>query len=109
MSDGVLQCCGTPLFLKNNYGVGYHLTIVKSNHLTDENLITTVVKEQIHNARLENKNGTQISYRLPNDECLKFGNLFALLDNNKQLLEINGYGVSCTSMDEVFIRFALSD
>ncbi len=29
MADGGLKCCGISLFLKNKFGVGYNLTIVK--------------------------------------------------------------------------------
>ena len=29
ISNGQLKCCGSPLFLKNTYGEGYHLTVVK--------------------------------------------------------------------------------
>lgn len=29
ISNGQLRCCGTPLFLKNNLGEGYHLYIEK--------------------------------------------------------------------------------
>ncbi|CAN0071849.1 unnamed protein product, partial [Laminaria digitata] len=29
MADGALRCCGSSLFLKNHYGVGYNLTIVR--------------------------------------------------------------------------------
>lgn len=29
MGEGKLLCCGSSLFLKNKYGVGYNLTIVK--------------------------------------------------------------------------------
>lgn len=31
ISNGQLRCCGTPLFLKNNLGEGYHLYIVKDD------------------------------------------------------------------------------
>ena len=31
MADGRLQCVGSSLFLKNKYGVGYQLSIVKVN------------------------------------------------------------------------------
>lgn len=31
MSGGKLQCVGTPYFLKKHYGMGYKLTIVKSD------------------------------------------------------------------------------
>ena len=29
ISNGQLKCCGSSLFLKNTYGEGYHLTVVK--------------------------------------------------------------------------------
>ncbi len=31
MSRGRLKCCGSSLFLKNRFGLGYHLTIEKSD------------------------------------------------------------------------------
>lgn len=30
ISQGKLKCAGSPVFLKNNFGVGYNLSIVKS-------------------------------------------------------------------------------
>lgn len=32
MAGGQLQCVGTPYFLKRHYGIGYKLTIVKSDN-----------------------------------------------------------------------------
>ena len=29
ISDGQLKCCGSSLFLKNTFGEGYHLKLVK--------------------------------------------------------------------------------
>ena len=31
MGQGKLVCCGTSVYLKNKFGVGYNLTIVKDN------------------------------------------------------------------------------
>lgn len=30
ISTGQLKCCGSPIFLKNTFGEGYHLYLVKS-------------------------------------------------------------------------------
>ena len=30
LSNGQLKCCGSSMFLKNNIGDGYHLTLVKA-------------------------------------------------------------------------------
>lgn len=35
ISKGKLRCCGSSLFLKNKFGIGYHLTYVKIYFLTD--------------------------------------------------------------------------
>ena len=32
MCRGKLTCLGSPLFLKNRFGVGYNLNIIKSNN-----------------------------------------------------------------------------
>ena len=29
MAKGTVKCCGTSMFLKSKYGVGYHMTVVK--------------------------------------------------------------------------------
>ena len=31
MGEGKVQCCGSSLFLKNRFGVGYRLTLNKTN------------------------------------------------------------------------------
>jgi ATP-binding cassette subfamily A (ABC1) protein 3 len=31
MADGKIKCCGSSLFLKNRYGVGYNLVIAKKS------------------------------------------------------------------------------
>lgn len=38
MSGGKLQCIGTPYFLKKHYGMGYKLTIVKTDSCNVEDV-----------------------------------------------------------------------
>ena len=33
MAEGAVKCCGTPLFLKNRFGVGYNLVIAKKSRM----------------------------------------------------------------------------
>jgi hypothetical protein len=40
MASGKLRCCGSSLFLKNLYGVGYNLTVVKTISNTYEGVYT---------------------------------------------------------------------
>jgi ATP-binding cassette subfamily A (ABC1) protein 3 len=47
MGEGKIQCLGRPLFLKNRFGVGYNLTIVKKNSTDPSQPIIEVVKKAI--------------------------------------------------------------
>jgi ATP-binding cassette subfamily A (ABC1) protein 3 len=44
MANGEVKCCGSPLFLKNRFGIGYYLTIAKTedaNERAIEHLVTS--------------------------------------------------------------------
>ncbi|CAH3190768.1 unnamed protein product, partial [Porites lobata] len=51
MADGQLRCCGSSLFLKSRYGVGYHLTLVKRESC-DEDAISNLVKSHVPKAEI---------------------------------------------------------
>uniref|UniRef100_A0A8C0MPP4 ABC transporter domain-containing protein n=1 Tax=Canis lupus familiaris TaxID=9615 RepID=A0A8C0MPP4_CANLF len=52
MVKGSLCCCGSSIFLKRIYGVGYHIIIVKEPHC-DVEQITRLVEQHVPDARLE--------------------------------------------------------
>ncbi len=90
MASGNLKCCGSSLFLKNLYGVGYTLTISKQldegkpkfddRAVEDAIKATTKVPAEV----LSNIAG-EISYRLPFAASRTFADLFEMFDapNNK--------------------------
>ncbi|XP_071520079.1 phospholipid-transporting ATPase ABCA3 [Panulirus ornatus] len=103
MADGIVQCCGSSLFLKRNYGAGYHLIIVKEKDC-DVHTITDVVQAHIPDAELDQNIGAELSYVLPNADVSKFEALFLQLEKQKEDLKISSFGASQTTMDEVFLR-----
>ncbi|XP_066546484.1 phospholipid-transporting ATPase ABCA3 [Amia ocellicauda] len=103
MAGGELQCCGSPLFLKNKYGAGYHMVIVKDS-LCNVSEITRLVKMYVPNATLESSAGAELSYILPKESTRRFELLFAELEINREKLGIASYGASVTTMEEVFLR-----
>ncbi|KAG9264555.1 ATP-binding cassette sub-family A member 3 [Astyanax mexicanus] len=103
MAGGELQCCGSPLFLKNKYGAGYHMVIVK-DALCNVSEITRLVHMYVPNASLESSAGAELSYILPKESTSKFELLFAELEMNREELGIASYGASVTTMEEVFLR-----
>ncbi|XP_041362406.1 phospholipid-transporting ATPase ABCA3-like [Gigantopelta aegis] len=103
MTEGVIKCCGSSMFLKRKYGAGYHMVIVKSA-VCDVNKITEVVKSYVPQAEVESNIGAELSYILPQESSNRFEELFTQLQNEQKQLGISSYGASVTTMEEVFLR-----
>lgn len=84
-------------------GAGYHMVIVKEPKCNVDQ-VTSTVKNYVQHAERESNIGAELSFRLPHDSTGTFPALFDDLDSNKQKLGISSYGVSVTTMEEVFIR-----
>ena len=56
MAEGNIKCCGSSLFLKNKYGVGYHMVIVKEPDC-DVPTVTTLVTSHVPTAKVESNIG----------------------------------------------------
>ena len=63
MAEGNIKCCGSSLFLKNKYGVGYHMVIVKEPNC-DVSKITGLVTSHVPTAKLESNIGELNGARL---------------------------------------------
>ncbi|XP_074202604.1 phospholipid-transporting ATPase ABCA3 isoform X2 [Camelus bactrianus] len=103
MAKGELQCCGSSLFLKQKYGAGYHMTLVKEPHCNPEG-ISRLVHHHIPNATLESSAGAELSFILPKESTHRFESLFAKLEKKQKELGIASFGASVTTMEEVFLR-----
>ncbi|ELK30082.1 ATP-binding cassette sub-family A member 3 [Myotis davidii] len=103
MAKGELQCCGSSLFLKQKYGAGYHMTLVKEPHCNPES-ISRLVYHHIPNASLESSAGAELSFILPKESTHRFESLFAKLEQKQKELGIASFGASVTTMEEVFLR-----
>jgi ATP-binding cassette subfamily A (ABC1) protein 1 len=126
MAKGQLQCVGSSMFLKNQYGAGYTLTMVKDTFETptsDDNTVTTVegrtlsseeitdrvtslVHEHVPDAQLLSDVGAEISFQLPYEDSHKFAEFFDEIEAKKTELGVLSYGISITTMEEVFIKVA---
>jgi len=65
MGEGKLICCGSSVFLKNRFGVGYNLTVVKKTPTTDSLPISNVIKAAIPEAKEISNVSAEISFQLP--------------------------------------------
>ncbi|XP_023584173.1 phospholipid-transporting ATPase ABCA3 [Trichechus manatus latirostris] len=103
MAKGELQCCGSSLFLKQKYGAGYHMTLVKEPHC-DPEAVSRLVHHHVPNATLEGSAGAELSFILPKESTHRFETLFAKLEKKQKELGIASFGASVTTMEEVFLR-----
>lgn len=105
---GKLRCCGSSLFLKSKFGVGYHLTMVVEPTSNTET-IKDYLQNMIPSFEQERSHGNELSFTLPLQEVSNFGLLFDDLHAKAKKLGIKSYGVSMTSLEEVFLKLEEGD
>lgn len=112
MNEGLVKCCGTPLFLKRIFGAGYHLRISKNNQF-DSAGVLRMIQNYIPNAQLKSEINTEVIYSLEYEnsgESLNvnsnavFAHLFNELEKGGRSLGINSCGLTVTTMEDVFLR-----
>jgi len=108
MQNGNLLCMGSPMFLKNNFGSGYNLTLVKQDDAETE-LIHSFIEKNIGEAPIINDTRREVSFQLKQELIDRFQGLLNAVDQNKEQLRISSYGVSITSLEDVFLRIQKSE
>ncbi|EGZ19833.1 ABC transporter lipid export ABCA family [Phytophthora sojae] len=109
MAEGELRCCGSSLFLKNRFGAGYNLTLVKDDATCKDSEVISFVTSRVPTAQLLSNVGSEVAFQLPLTSSSKFASMFADMDDNLQKLGLLSYGVSVTTLEEVFIKVAEAD
>lgn len=121
MSNGSLKCCGSSLFLKHHYGVGYTLTLVKT--VPSASVVTDIIHRHVPSATCVSEVGSEISFKLPLSASSSFKCMFQEIEHFMQrsnpkfetggqddnYLGIESYGISVTTLEEVFLRVAGGD
>ncbi|XP_077979636.1 cholesterol transporter ABCA5-like [Glandiceps talaboti] len=112
ISKGTLRCYGSSLFLKNKFGIGYHLGMVIEQG-TNTDAVTEFVKSHLESAELGRSYGMELTYTLPLEDVNLFVDLFHALESTSgesagvtkaKSLGIQTYGVSMTTLEEVFLK-----
>ncbi|XP_055935356.1 ATP-binding cassette sub-family A member 2-like isoform X2 [Argiope bruennichi] len=105
MAEGEIQCCGSPMFLKQKFGTGYHLHVVKHNNFNLDGL-SNLLKKYIPEASLDNELEKEISFSLSTDTGSGFGEMFEELEKQKEKLGVLSFGITITTMEDVFLNVA---
>ncbi|XP_074276823.1 ABC transporter A family member 1 isoform X2 [Silene latifolia] len=121
MANGSLKCCGSSLYLKHQYGVGYTLTLVKT--AAGASLAADIVNRHIPSATVLSEVGTEISFKLPLASSSCFEGMFQEIEScmkksascsdagvyENECAGIESFGISVTTLEEVFLRVAGSE
>lgn len=117
LAHGVLQCCGSSLFLKNRFGAGYRITCARKIQSEAMNLasgedaqlddpVIRIVKKHVPQAQVLTDVGAELSMRLPTGATDAFPDLFRALDEQLSDLGLEHYGLSMVTLEEVFLKVA---
>uniref|UniRef100_A0A8C8SU25 ATP binding cassette subfamily A member 12 n=1 Tax=Pelusios castaneus TaxID=367368 RepID=A0A8C8SU25_9SAUR len=110
LENGGLKCCGSPFYLKETFGDGYHLTLTKKKKLTEEydpSAVTSLIQSHLPEAYLKEDVGGELVYVLPPFNSRVSGayqSLLRALDAGLNDLFIGCYGISDTTVEEVFLN-----
>ncbi|GMH95498.1 hypothetical protein TrST_g9581 [Triparma strigata] len=99
MSDSRLRCVGSPMFLKNAYGVGYQLNVeTNCSHDSLKSLISSSIPE----SKVITDVGTELTFQLPATSQHLFPDVLTELQELKDNNAIVTYGVGVTTLESVF-------
>ncbi|KAB0359845.1 hypothetical protein FD754_004001 [Muntiacus muntjak] len=102
LSNGKLRCAGSSLFLKRKWGIGYHLSLHRSERCNTER-ITSLITQHISDAKLTAESEEKLVYTLPLERTDKFPDLCRDLENSSDQGIMN-FGISMTTLNEVFLN-----
>ncbi|RMB92752.1 hypothetical protein DUI87_30802 [Hirundo rustica rustica] len=110
LEHGGLKCCGSPFYLKETFGDGYHLTLTKKKNMIEEcdtTAVTSLIQSYLPEAYLKEDIGGELVYVLPPFKSTVSGAYQALLralDSSLNDLHLGCYGISNTTVEEVFLN-----
>ena len=103
MCKGTLQCIGSPLFLKNRFGVGYKLTFVKQRRESHPQL-GKFLQTYFDGVKKVSEVQSEVSYVITKTESANFASFFTQLDQRLDEFDVTSYGVSMSNLEDVFLK-----
>ncbi|KAF5178760.1 Abc transporter a family member [Thalictrum thalictroides] len=101
--DGRFQCIGNPKELKARYGGYYVLQLTTSSAVEEE--VGNLVHQLSPNAnKIYHLSGTQ-KFQIPKEDT-RIADFFLAVENAKKKIPIQAWGISDTTLEDVFIKVA---
>lgn len=130
MANGKLRCCGSSLYLKQKYGVGYQLSVEKGSRgdhpeqtmilksgsdpdaeanlagaktRDEDDMLTDIVQGNITGSTVLSNAAGEMQFQLPMSSSHQFVSALTQLDSEVANGNIDSYGLSFTTLEEVFL------
>jgi len=105
MNHGQVKCCGSPIFLKKKFGTGYRITLTKGEKFNVDGL-ASLVSNTTGNTPLKilSNMAKEICFGVDNEVSPKLPELLNKLESSKTEIDILNYGISSSTIEEVFLR-----
>uniref|UniRef100_A0A673YGE2 P-type phospholipid transporter n=1 Tax=Salmo trutta TaxID=8032 RepID=A0A673YGE2_SALTR len=105
MVNGRFRCLGSVQHLKNRFGDGYTIILRVAGADPDLPPVMKFIESELPGSTLKEKHRNMLQYQLPSS-LTSLAHIFSILAKNKDLLRIEDYSVSQTTLDQVFVNFA---
>ncbi|XP_015788540.1 ATP-binding cassette sub-family A member 1-like [Tetranychus urticae] len=116
MSSGEIKCSGSPMFLKHRFGTGNSIRIAKNVSSFNQDSLLDTMKAHFPNAVATNETNEEIVYQLSSGikstadlSTATLAQLCDSLDENSNSLGITSYGISVTTLEDVFLKVSEDD
>ncbi|XP_019557858.3 phospholipid-transporting ATPase ABCA1 [Aedes albopictus] len=103
LADGKLSASGSPFFLKNAFGVGYRLVCVKGRKYSETCLLETL-RRYIPSVKVDSESSSEVQVLLEKKYIQSYEVMLDEMERNMESCGIMSYGVSFTTLEEVFMK-----
>jgi len=104
MKAGRIEALGSSIFLKKTFGVGYNMILVKKT--TDANeLVLPYLQESLGMECIKQSEiQSEMTIQIPQKYSKNFVNFFEKFDKDLDHLGIESYGITISTLEEVFLK-----
>jgi ATP-binding cassette subfamily A (ABC1) protein 3 len=103
INNGELKCYGSPKFLKDNFGQGYRLGILKSDSFSSS-IFTNIIELFDFDFIIETDVASEMTLILPNITSFNLIELLKSIEENKNFIGIESFSIGSTTIEEVFLK-----
>ncbi|EEC08500.1 ABC transporter, putative [Ixodes scapularis] len=104
ISAGVVRCCGSALFLRKKYGIGYRLHMTTTEMPNVKHLVSFVTGI-VELARVFLERRGYIIFSLGNPEHTTLIQLLKQIEQNRRSLGVFTLGLAATSLEDVLLKY----